>query len=738
MNTPPLSARHNRSSAPEGSVDPAYNGGMPSSDRHPSIAVIGAGPRGTSLIERIGAHLSDPSSPFHGTAFDLHVIDEAESGAGRIWRTDQTRELCMNTLADAVTLFTEPSSTVQGPVIEGPTLYEWSLLVLGSARPPAPVDDRIAADLAAIPQSHREMFTSFPVRDGLAADYLDELRVTRPEAHPSRALYGEYLAWCYHRAVAAFPAGTRVIRHRSHAVSLTSTTEGERVELSDGAPVFADAVIVAAGWLPRNPSASEQAFARDVAADPALVWVEPGSPVEQDLTPIPDGATAIVRGLGMGFFDTMALLSIGRGGQFVEDSEAPGGLRYLPSGREPILHVTSRRGVPFRAKTLYGSLPPRTEQRLLLSVDWEHVPRPINFDRDLWPRIVADAYLSYYSTLHRVHPEAFVGTLQHVVDLIEDAVSSYYSHAIQAPSHPLDEMAITLNARIAPAIPNPADRFDLLLDMHPATGHFDGPSDYDAWVQDAVARDLSEAEQGRNSALKAGLWSVSTARAVANRVGSFGAFDAESRASGFAMLHAVGGMVGSGPPAFRNRQLLALVEAGIVHFIGPGARVTVTPEGFSAASPSVDGSRVTTQVLIDAWMHFHDVAVTADPLAQSLLSADRARPFHIDARAGGRVPTAGFDVDAATGRVLRTDGSLDPAVHIAGIPVDDTLHDTIISPMPGTDPPMLRETDRVALSALTQAVAGESVDRAIDAPLDVRSAGPDFAPHHQPEGAHRA
>lgn len=711
---------------------------MPSSDTRPSLAVIGAGPRGTSLIERIGAHLSDPTSPFRGTAFDLHVIDEAESGAGRIWRTDQTRELCMNTLADAVTLFTETSSTVQGPVIEGPTLYEWSLLVLGSAQPPVPLDDRIATDLSAIPQPHRDMFMNFPVRDGLAADYLDELRITRPEAHPSRALYGEYLAWCYHRAVAALPAGTRVIRHRSHAVGLTSTADGERIDLADGAPVFADSVIVAAGWMPRNPSASERAFARDVSADPTLVWVEPGSPVEQDLTPIPDGAPAIVRGLGMGFFDTMALLSLGRGGQFVEDAEALDGLRYLPSGREPILHVTSRRGVPFRAKTLYGSLPPRTEQRLLSRVDWARVPRPINFDRDLWPRIVADAYLSYYSTLHRVHPEAFAGSLENVVDIIEEAVSGYYSRADQLSSHPLDEMAIVLNSRIAPSIPRPVDRFDLLLDMYPAARHFENPSDYDAWVRHAVARDLDEAEQGRESALKAGLWSVSTARAVANRVGTFGAFDAESRASGFAMLHAVGGMVGSGPPAFRNRQLLALVEAGIVHFIGPGARVTVSPDGFSTASPSVDGSRVTTRVLIDAWMHFHDVSETADPLAQSLLAADRARPFHINSRAGGRVPTAGFDVDAATGRVLRSDGTLDPAVHIAGIPVDDTLHDTIISPMPGTDPPMLRETDRVALSALRQAVAGVTADRAATTPLNLRSAAPDVESHHQPQGAHRA
>lgn len=697
---------------------------MASPETRPSIAVIGAGPRGASLIERIGAHLSDLTSPVFGQHFDLHVIDEAESGAGRIWRTDQTRELCMNTLADAVTLFTETTSTVGGPVVPGPTLYEWSLLVLGDTEPPPPLDDRLQADLAAIPDAHRAQFGSFPVREGLAADYRDELLVTRPEAHPSRALYGEYLAWCYQRAVAALPAGTRVIRHRSRAIGITRGVSNDRIDLADGTTVGADAVIIAAGWLPRELSAAEQVFARQVAADPALVWVAPGSPVEQDLTPVPDGAHAIVRGLGMGFFDTMALLTIGRGGRFVEEPSAVGGLRYEPSGREPILHVTSRRGVPFRSKTLYGSLPPRTEQRLLRAVDWDLAPRPINFDRAFWPRIVADAYLSYYTTLHRVRPEAFSVPLDTVIAGIEGAVATDAAGttplSVPAGTAPLDTMAVALNALIAPSIPDPADRFDLLRDMHPASEQFGSPESYDAWVRDWVAEDLSEAAQGRESALKAGLWSVSTARAVANRVGSFGGFDAESRASGFAMLLAVGGMVGSGPPAFRNRQLLALVEAGLVHFIGPAARVTITPEGFTAESPTVDGSRVAANVLIDAWMHFHDVAVSADPLAQSLLEAGRGRAFHIDARDGRRVATAGFDVDAATGRAVRADGSLDNSVHIAGIPVDETLHDTVISPMPGTDPPMLRETDRVALSALVRA----STCTAEQA-----------RPQHQPQGA---
>lgn len=59
------------------------------------------------------------------------MVDEARPGEGKVWRTDQTKTLCMNTLADAVTLFTEPGATVTAPVVEGPTMHEWIMLIRG-------------------------------------------------------------------------------------------------------------------------------------------------------------------------------------------------------------------------------------------------------------------------------------------------------------------------------------------------------------------------------------------------------------------------------------------------------------------------------------------------------------------------------------------------------------------------------------------------------------------------------
>lgn len=709
-----------------------------------SIALVGAGPRGASLLERFAAHLSVVPEPLPLT---IHVIDDKEPGAGSVWCTAQTRELCMNTLSDAVTLFTEPSSTVSGPVAPGPTLYEWSLLALadiGAGDADAePIPVELAERIRAIPEARRAPYRDTPARPGFAESFRDELLKTAPESHPSRALYGEYLRWCYDRALHLLPSNASVIHHRSRAVALERKGGREHVTLANGSTITAHSVILSTGWLPRNSTTAESCLAEQLASRPELTWVRPGSPIEQDLSGVAAATDVIIRGLGMGFFDTMALLTIGRGGRFEHDAAAAGGLRYVPSGAEPRMHVTSRRGVPFRAKSLYRSLPPRAEQRYLRAVDWANVPRPINFDQQFWPRIVADAMFDYVDTLVRLRPHAVTDAAA-MFEVIESTLDALLAHPAAMA---IADIPLAFEAALKPFFSHEADQFLLSSELDPAaprpTSHSStgvtppdgrGTADdvetadiatYQRWVRARIADDLAESALGRDSALKAGLWSISSARGFASRVGSFGGFDAESRISGFAELFAVGGMVGSGPPSFRNAQLLALVDAGFVRFIGPNAEITVTREGFTAESPTVRGSRVSAPALIDAWMHATDISATTDPLTRSLVASGRARAFVVASRGGGHeaaFTTRSFDIDADTGLLIGASGDRDPAVHAVGIPVDDTVHDTIISPMPGTDPTMLRETDRVAASAL-RIVATANAERTCTQPRSASHKG---------------
>lgn len=86
----------------------------------------------------------------------------------------------------------------------------------------------------------------------------------------------------------------------------------------------------------------------------------------------------------------------------------------------------------------------------------------------------------------------------------------------------------------------------------------------------------------------------------------------------------------------------------------------------------------------------------------SLLAAGLARPYARRSQHGGRRPGASLDVVRASCRLVTQAGTLDPVVHVIGIPVDEARADTIISPMPDTDPTMLRETDAAVASVLTR------------------------------------
>lgn len=162
----------------------------------------------------------------------------------------------------------------------------------------------------------------------------------------------------------------------------------------------------------------------------------------------------------------------------------------------------------------------------------------------------------------------------------------------------------------------------------------------------------------------------------------------ESRTSTYKEFMAFGQMVSSGPPLFRTRQLFALVDAGLATFLGERPQLEVG-EKFTLRTRHGEAS---SAWLIDAWMHSPDVRRAADPLAVSLKG--RVRAFVDHGQATGSPETTW------NRRVVNPDGSEDPRLHIVGIPTYAQWPDTTISPMPGTDPLMLQETDRTAGSLL--------------------------------------
>lgn len=318
-----------------------------------SIAVVGAGPRGLSIIERIAATMTD-------RRLRVHLIDPGPMGVG-VHREDQHEELLLNTVAGQISMFRGGDPAASGVCVEGPSLAEW----------------------AGVP------------RDA----YL-----------PRRAL-GAYLRDAYAILCAHLPAGVEIVEHHARAVGIARRQDGSwELELSAGDPVIADFVVLATGHGTLAASDADAAAEGFVAAhrarNPALAYFRGCYPLEA-LSSIQPGARVGVRGMGLAAIDVVLMLTVGRGGRFTGSGN---GFAYRASGREPHLTVWSRHGRSFWPRARNEKSPADVHRPSLLDLDRVHALRaagPRDFAVDHVPLLVAEMT----AAAQRIDPAASVELL---------------------------------------------------------------------------------------------------------------------------------------------------------------------------------------------------------------------------------------------------------------------------------------------------------------------------------------
>ncbi|MEV6502752.1 FAD/NAD(P)-binding protein [Streptomyces prunicolor] len=318
-----------------------------------TLVIVGAGPRGTGLIERIAANAPDLYAGSGVEGLDIHLVDPHPPGAGRIWRAAQSPLLWMNSHAEDVTMFTDETVVMAGPVRPGPTLHEW-----------AAIEGSTFAD---------------------------------------RQLQGSYLRWVHEEAVAALPPGVTVHHHPQRALRVSGSRDGRQQVWLEGSPdpLLADLVVLALGHLDAELDEDQRELAAYARAHD-LVHLPPDFTADSDLTSLAPGEPVLVRGFGLAFVDLMVLLTEGRGGRYDGDT-------YVPSGQEPVLYVGSRRGVPYHSKIGYewsGERPPLPRFFGPAEVDAIlALPGGFDFRRDVWPLIEKELGFAHYHRLFGVHPE---------------------------------------------------------------------------------------------------------------------------------------------------------------------------------------------------------------------------------------------------------------------------------------------------------------------------------------------
>lgn len=511
------------------------------------VCLVGAGPRGTGVLQRLGV-----LARRRRTRLSVEVVDPFPAGAGRIWRRDQSSLLWMNSPVTAVSMFDGTDGLAP--------LTAW-------------------AD--ALPED------ADPV-------LLDAIGRARDRRFADRPVVGAYLEWAFTRAVRGVD---RVRVHRDRVVNLTDGDDGEQLVHLSGRPepLCVDAVVLAQGHVDTAPDPATAAFGEHACAH-GLYYRPPAHAAPIDETELPPGTDVLVRGLGLTFVDLVTLLTQGRGGRFVDRDD--GELAYLPSGREPVLHAGSRRGVPYRSKPgpdLRAAAPPLP---CVLTPD-ALPPGPLDFRAHVLPLALREMVAGHYHELRHAHPRRTTVPWEEFHDRLRD------------PSHPVTTL-------VGRAIPDPADRFDPELLTDPLAGIGPGVEALQQRVRRHIARDLqlrhdpdaggeAGAIAGINSALTTTLELVTAGRITADSVRR----DVEGAFLPF------GSYLTSGPPGRRLRELLALSRAGVVRFLGPRLKVRLDGPAFQAEGPAL-GRPVRAQHLIDARLPADDLDRSTDPLLVAL------------------------------------------------------------------------------------------------------------------------
>lgn len=631
------------------------------------LAVIGGGPRALGILERMSA-----SAPLlAGRALVVDVVEPHMPGAGRIWDLTESPLLLMNSRAQDVTIFTDETVRMDGPVVAGPTLAAWA--------------EEIRAGRIAQPTAATDLRAEI---DGLRAD-----------SFASRRLQALYLEWFTGRVLAALPGTIEVRVHRTLAegvedlgVERSATAEratGERataaegvgaesahaaegpwrVLLADGGHLEADLLLVTVGHTDARPTPARHALAA-FARRHGGAYVPPSAARDVDLSGIAAGQDVIVRGMGLAFVDLLSLLTEGRGGRFepCPGTGRQGRLRYLASGEEPHVWVGSRRGAPYHSKVADESVPAGPGDLVHLTAQAiaarEDAEGRVRFREDVLPLIDAE--------IRRAYPPAPPVEKDAELRWLDDPLAWLVADDSWVPRDllpPCDARRLTrdavvhhlendLRSRTGADTHDERALFQVLLritgalvDLLPADRlHDDSSGDYPAW------------------------W------------------------------HSVFSFVDSGPPPHRLEQLLALERAGVVTFLGPRLRVRTDETTGRFVAEGGTGTRVETSALIDAFLPEQTLGESTNVLLRSFVGADASTAPLVRGREAAAAPGR-LEIDAGQ-HMVRPDGTPYATIWAAGPWTSELPLGAFTRPR--TNAPVFRRNDALARSILRTA-AGLSV-----------------------------
>jgi methylaspartate mutase epsilon subunit len=621
--------------------------GLWQGDAH-RIAIVGSGPRGLSVLERLAARIIAQGC---ARRIEIILIDAVQVGAGRVWRTRQADCFLMNTVADEVSAFSGPPDKGPARPGAGPSLAQWWCSV-----------DR-----------------NYP----------------GPNSYAPRSLHGRYMQFVLGSIEAMLPLGASLRKVQAWVVDMERAGNGYRLTLAGGATVAADRVILTTGHSLPELEGVQRELDQFASRHSGLRYLRSDASADMPLETIEAGSSVGVIGLGLTFYDVMAALTIGRGGKFVQED---GHLRYQPSGREPVLVAGSRSGLPIPARGRNQKHHDYRYTPLIFTLARARALRQhgqVDFRRDALPLLLAEVNLVYYETSIRLAHGA-------------DAAARFRADAagLAQDVHDLQDALTTLAAGYLSPLPAP---IDLDRIAYPFAGTvFADPEAFRLELEAALLQDLAQAQGGNvDSPLKAALDVIRDVRAVVRCLVDFSGLTQSSYRRDFLGWYVPrSSFLSAGPPRYRIEQTLALMRAGLLRIVGPGVKVGCDAEQgcFVLSSPQVGGSATSVTSVVDARVPTPNVALDRAPLTEKLL----ARGFWTNYAHQG--PEAGFlsggvAVTPAPFHPVDRYNVPNRQLYVLGIPTEHTRWFMQAgSSRPGFWTDFVADADAVAADALLPAV----------------------------------
>jgi hypothetical protein len=590
------------------------------------IAIVGLGPWGICALERIVTTARQGLRP--GLQVEVHVVEPEVPGSG-VYDVSQPDYLLLNNPCGQLSLY--PFADEDYQPCYGVGLFEWAV-----EQGYRWVGDRCLIDPSGAP--------------------------IEPHHFLPRRVMGEYLQWFYHALAAGAPPTVEILYHPSAAVDILARRDGcEEVRLANGQAVVVDQVIVTSGHTSNASTAVGGSRPAELSPYPVTSYVDR----------VPEGATIGVSGMGLVALDVVTALTVGRGGQFVSDGH---GLRYRPSGREPIIHMFSRSGLPFTAKSVTGSdlagayRPVICTQEALdaLSGRSNGRRRLADVRTELLPLMFAEMYVRYYTQV----------ALQQGANGSAAAVGERLRAAWEQGC--FDQELERLRASYGYF-----DAEALFFGHQPS---YDSSADYERYVYRALADDLREAEVPNGaSPVKAAAEVFRIFRDPMRSVVEQGGLSLDSYLDFNADIRSRLHRLVAGPPALRSRQLLALMDSGLLRMpYGPAPAIDPAADAPPLATPR---TRISSTAFEQPYVADVDLVIrgrldeprvdgSASELLSGLYNRGRVSQFRY-----GAVTVGSVDLTPES-RLIDVDGRPQERLWMFGVPTEGIRHFTNYIPSP--------------------------------------------------------